>query len=141
MEKFTLGFVFSQDLSEVLLMQKNRPDWQAGRLNGVGGRIEPNEESIDCIVREVLEETGVQTQRDNWAYFGAIKGASWQVDLYAMLYFGNSGDFFSVTEEKVEWFKVGGLPDNVVEKLDWMVPMAIERLKNKEFRSSVVEYV
>lgn len=141
MENYTLGFIFSQDTFEVLLMHKKRPDWQVGRINGVGGRVEPNEESADCIVREVLEETGVQTQRDNWAYFGVIKSANWQVDLYVMLHYGNTKDFSTVTDEKIEWFKVDDLPDNILENLNWMIPMGMERLKNKEFKNGVVEYV
>lgn len=141
MDTYTLGFIFNQDTSEVLLMHKNRPEFQIGKLNGVGGRIESNENSADCIVREVLEETSKQTQRESWAYFGLIRGANWQVDLYTMLHFGNTDDFSTTTDEKIEWFKINDLPDNILEKLNWMIPMAMEKLKNNDFKNCSVEYV
>jgi 8-oxo-dGTP pyrophosphatase MutT (NUDIX family) len=33
-----------------------------GRLNGVGGKLEPGENYLDCCIREVVEETGYQLQ-------------------------------------------------------------------------------
>ena len=52
MEKFTLGFVFNADLAKVLLVHKQRPDWQSGRINGIGGKIVGDESALNCIVRE-----------------------------------------------------------------------------------------
>jgi len=121
-------------------MHKNRPDWQMGKVNGVGGKIEANEESTDCIVREVQEETGVQTQVENWAYFGEIHGKKWRVDLYAMLYFEATDNFTSTTDEKIEWFNINDLPDNILDNLNWIIPMAINKIKNKEIMSCSVEY-
>lgn len=141
MKTYTLGFIFSQDLSEVLLMHKNRPDWQVGRLNGVGGKIEVNEESVDCIVREVLEEAGVKTEKESWTYFGEIKSDDWRVDLYTLIYLENSKDFFTATDEKIEWFRVDDLPNNILKNLNWIIPLAMDRLNNKELKSCLVEYV
>lgn len=43
---------------DILVVEKHRPNWQKGRLNLVGGKIEPGE-SIDMAARrELLEETG-----------------------------------------------------------------------------------
>lgn len=64
MQSYTVGLIFNPQLTRVLLMHKNRPDWQKGMMNGVGGRIEEGEESIACIVREVCEETGLTTRPD-----------------------------------------------------------------------------
>ena len=41
MERMVVGFAFTEDRRSVILIRKNRPEWQAGRLNGVGGHIEP----------------------------------------------------------------------------------------------------
>jgi 8-oxo-dGTP diphosphatase len=43
MQTYACGFLFSLDRTRVLLIRKRRPAWQAGRLNGVGGKIEPGE--------------------------------------------------------------------------------------------------
>jgi 8-oxo-dGTP diphosphatase len=140
MRHFTLGFIFNQNFSEVLLMHKNRPDWQAGKINGVGGEIKPKEKSIDCIVREVKEEAGVKTQKKDWAYFGKLRADSCRVDLYALRYMGSASGFCTTTDEKVEWFKVNHLPDNVIDHLNWMILLALEKLKNSDFKGCVVKY-
>ena len=140
MKTYTLGFIYKREFSEVLLMHKNRPNWQVGKLNGVGGRINPNEESIDCIVREVQEETGVKTEKEDWTYFGEIRSSDWRVDLYALVYIGRGDDFSTTTDEKVEWFRVDSLPDNILKNLRWMIPLAIDRLENDGAINCSVEY-
>ncbi|MDP3996959.1 MAG: NUDIX domain-containing protein [Candidatus Andersenbacteria bacterium] len=117
MKAYTLGFIFSHDLLKVLLMHKNRPDWQAGKLNGIGGRIERGEESSDCIVREVKEEAGVKTKKKDWKYFGKLKAKGWRVDLYAIVYKGDTNDFSTTTDEEIEWFEADDLPDGGIEGL------------------------
>ena len=56
-DRYVLGFVFSLDASRVLLIWKNRPEWQKGKLNGIGGKIEEGELPIDAMKREFSEET------------------------------------------------------------------------------------
>lgn len=55
-----LGLVFSEDLENVVLLRKNRPDFLAGKLNGVGGHIEGGESHRSAMEREFKEETGVR---------------------------------------------------------------------------------
>ena len=57
---YVLGFAFTTD-GRVALIQKKRPAWQAGRLNGIGGKVEGTEHSAAAMVREFREETGVDT--------------------------------------------------------------------------------
>lgn len=54
---FSCVFAFFGD--EVLLVQKNHPEWQAGRWNGIGGQQNDGETPEDCARREFKEETGV----------------------------------------------------------------------------------
>lgn len=42
----------------VLLVLKNKPTWQNGRLNLIGGKIEPGESPEDAAKRELKEESG-----------------------------------------------------------------------------------
>lgn len=44
---------------DVALVRKNRPAWQAGRLNYPGGKIEEGESPLQAAVREFREETSV----------------------------------------------------------------------------------
>lgn len=67
-KRYVVGFMFDNSMKSVLLIQKNRPDWQAGKLNGIGGHIEPGEYPIDAMVREFREETDVKTEVSTWAH-------------------------------------------------------------------------
>lgn len=44
---------------KILLVQKDRPMWQRGRLNLVGGHVEQGETAVDAAVRELSEESGL----------------------------------------------------------------------------------
>lgn len=46
---------------EMLVIEKDRPAWQKGRLNLPGGKIEPGETPVDAAFREMMEETGLKT--------------------------------------------------------------------------------
>jgi 8-oxo-dGTP diphosphatase len=38
--RYVLGFMFSSDHSEVALIRKRKPEWQRGKLNGIGGKCD-----------------------------------------------------------------------------------------------------
>lgn len=68
---FTLGITFSADGNHVYLMRKDHPDFQAGKLNGVGGKLEPGETFADCMAREGREESGYS---GTWHRLGTMSG-------------------------------------------------------------------
>ena len=57
----TLGYVFSADGSRVLMIHRNaRPnDVHLGKYNGLGGKLEANEDVVAGMRRELLEEAGI----------------------------------------------------------------------------------
>lgn len=69
MKTYVVGFMINEQRTQVALIQKTKPEWQAGLLNGIGGKIEPNESAKGAMTREFLEETGVQTYSDEWSPF------------------------------------------------------------------------
>ena len=60
--EWVVGFLMDSDAEQVILIRKNRPEWQAGKLNGVGGKVEPGELIGGAMYREFREETGVIVQ-------------------------------------------------------------------------------
>lgn len=57
----TLGYVFSPDGRQVLLVHRTaRPgDHHAGKYNGLGGKLEPDEDVAAGLRREIREEAGI----------------------------------------------------------------------------------
>jgi 8-oxo-dGTP diphosphatase len=73
---YVVGFMICPQTNEVLFIEKQRPAFQKGKWNGVGGKIEPNEKPIDAMVREFREETGVTTQTHQWEHTATTHGGS-----------------------------------------------------------------
>src|SRR4051794_18101042 len=72
-QQYVCGFLFSPDRSRVLLIRKRRPAWQAGKLNGVGGKLEPGETPLQAMRREFREEAGIELPE--WQHVLTLSGA------------------------------------------------------------------
>ena len=58
----TLGYVMSRDGTQALMIHRNtRPgDMHLGKYNGLGGKMEPEEDALACMHREIREEAGIE---------------------------------------------------------------------------------
>ena len=91
----TLGYVFSQDGSEVLMVHRiaRENDAHFGKYNGLGGKLESNEDVVSGFRREVREEAGIECNELHLA--GTI---SWPG-------FGRNGeDWFGFIFRVTSWF-------------------------------------
>src|ERR671926_531588 len=61
----TLGYIMSPDGRRVLMIHRNkRPDdLHYGKYNGLGGRLEPGESVVECMRREIREESGLLVEQ------------------------------------------------------------------------------
>lgn len=82
MKEYVLGFIFSEDLKNILTIQKNRPVEQAGLFNGIGGKVEPEEEPLNAISREVFEETNLKIPENKWVSLGFFGNDYFKIHLY-----------------------------------------------------------
>ena len=74
-QEFVLGFAFSQDLTQIVVILKKRPDFLAGKLSVPGGHSEDGDENPQHgIAREFLEETEVATKPKDWRYVETFSG-------------------------------------------------------------------
>lgn len=80
----TLGYVLSPDGARVLMVHRNKrgDDDHLGKYNGLGGKLEADEDVAECIRREIREEAGIEcgdiTLRGtiSWPGFGS-GGEDW----------------------------------------------------------------
>jgi 8-oxo-dGTP diphosphatase len=58
----TLGYVLSPDRTQVLLIHRNarRDDAHYGKYNGLGGKMQADEDVAACMRRELREEAGIE---------------------------------------------------------------------------------
>lgn len=129
MMRYVCGFFFSLDRSRVLLIQKNRPAWQAGKFNGVGGKIEIAEKPADAMRREFLEEAGldVKTWEEVVILIGADNGGSgsaWTGHFFRA--FGDIDSAVARTDEPLSIFPVRALPPKHIDNLKWLVPLLLD---------------
>ena len=81
--RYVLGFLFNRDMTEVALILKTKPKWQAGKLNGIGGKVEPGEASAEAMPREFAEEAGLGTRSCNWDHCLTMgRTGQWRVRVY-----------------------------------------------------------
>lgn len=115
---YVAGFAFDEHESKVALILKTRPDWQRGRLNGIGGHIEAGETPLAAMEREFEEETGGSAA---WTHFATLRG-----DRFGVWFFRGvtSDPLESLTDEEVVWVSPDDLPSNVLPNLRWLIPMA-----------------
>lgn len=103
MQKYVLGFAFSEDLKHVVLIEKKRgPEHIIGKWNGVGGKVDPFESDVFAMAREFEEETGIITSTKSWLPYGSLSDTSesWSVSLFTTILKWEDEEV-SVTDEVV----------------------------------------
>lgn len=123
MKEYVVGFIFDTIRQNVLLLLKDRPAWQAGKYNGVGGSSEPGESPVETMRREAWEEVGLMPC--NWRHYATLTDArGWAVHFFS----ATIVDLASASQRESEVpqaFPVNQLPRNVMPNLRWLIPMAL----------------
>ena len=111
----TLGYVLSPDGRQVLLVHRNkRPgDAHLGKYNGLGGKLDPGEDVVSCLRREVREEAGLEC--DEVVLRGTI---SWPG-------FGKHGEDWFGFVFRIDRWRGTPLSENPEGTLEWV---AVERI-------------
>ncbi|SRR6266576_1705448 len=123
------GFLFVNGAG-VLLVEKRRPTWQAGLLNGIGGVMKDGETPLYAMVREFRKETGY------------AEGLEWRHYATEIEPFGATVHFFTagIWHMHSSWPSFNGVGERlhfvhpeeiyrrrVVGNLQWLVPLALDK--------------
>ena len=128
--EYVVGLVFDNK-NRVMFIEKNRPDWQKGYLNGVGGKIEDAETSKYAIQRECKEESGLNI--DTWKIHNH-KIFDNGISLYYMKSKVDSlvlDKAVSLTDEKISIHNIDNLPERVQPDIREMIQYCIAKDENK----------
>lgn len=113
----TLGYVLSADGTKVLLVHRNarEDDQHLGKYNGLGGKMENDEDVVECMRREIREEANLECTdmqlrgTISWPGFGP-NGEDWLGFVFLITTFdGTAPD--SNDEGTLEWIPVGSIMD------------------------------
>jgi 8-oxo-dGTP diphosphatase len=113
----TLGYVLSADRRRVLMIHRNARagDPHLGKYNGLGGKIEANEDIVDGMRREIREEAGIECEElrlrgtISWPGFGK-HGEDWFGFLFVVTRYAGS-PFQSNPEGTLEWIDIERILD------------------------------
>ncbi len=126
--RMVVGFLFNQNRDMVVLIRKEKPIWQRGRLNGIGGKVELAETPLAAIIREFQEEAGVSGAATYWlpaVYMG--DGRTWEVTFFYAI---NQEAFIDArTRESEEVVKVRVVDLScyaTIYNLRWLIPFCLD---------------
>ena len=140
---YTLAFI--KQGNKILMINRNKQPWQ-GMWNGVGGKINQNETPLECVVREIYEETNLKFNKDEVIYKGKVtwnnafypngKGIDYNEGLY--LYFVNLNEDILyetpiLTDEGIlAWKDISFLKDKDNLGIAYNIPYFIDNLLNNQ---------
>ena len=137
MQRYVAGFMFDM-AGHVGLVRKAKPEWQKGKLNGIGGKIEDGEEPHRAMQREFKEETGVDTYLSDWRHFATLRGNDFEVCFFKAE--GDLRDLRTVEEEEIVVQRVSDITVyNAIPNLTWLLPLAVAENFDRTNHFTIIE--
>ncbi|MFD1213155.1 8-oxo-dGTP diphosphatase [Arthrobacter sp. GCM10027362] len=98
-----------------VLLGRKKAGFGAGKVVGVGGKLEPGESSVEAACREVLEETGVLVRTEHLRPAGRIffdfpANPGWNMDTELFVARQWEGEPAESEEIVPAWYQVAALP-------------------------------
>ena len=125
--EYVAGFLFAAGGSRVALVRKARPEWQAGKLNAIGGHIEPGETPHEAMVREFEEETRVRVEE--WDHVATLRGEGFAVWFYRAEC-AEMPTLVGSDDEPVSWYYPPTVEGLSMPNLRWLMPLAMANRSN-----------
>jgi len=130
-KNYTVGILFNPDLTQVVLISKNRPEWQKGLLNFPGGHMESSESQCTCVSREFKEECCLDIPVSDWKLIGEITNPGtiqspypYNVFVLTAIYKPEYGRLDMGEDQKVDWYTIKHLNNPRITNIDWLIEFA-----------------
>jgi 8-oxo-dGTP diphosphatase len=149
--EYVCGFLINREQRNIALVRKLRPAWQKGKLNGIGGKVEPNELPLDAMRREFAEETGYDSLQ--WTHFctlggnedQCVDGKPWAV--YCYYQFTDLQLPYIVSAKTDEEIVIRSLDvetglhrvEEALPNLSWLIPMALNHHRDAASSFTITE--
>lgn len=123
-QQYVNGFMVNPATKQMLLIEKQRPERQKGRWNGVGGKIELGERADTAMCREFMEETGVVTTTTDWEHTLSLEGSDFVVHFYRS-FISEFPSFRQTTDESLGLYFLKSIYDTlpVLDNARWIFPI------------------
>jgi 8-oxo-dGTP diphosphatase len=105
MKLATLCYILQDDRILMLHRIKKENDIHAGKWNGLGGKLDPPETPEECVMREVLEESGLTVPAPHLQGLITFPMFDGEDDWYCYVYTATefSGELIDSPEGELEW--------------------------------------
>jgi 8-oxo-dGTP diphosphatase len=100
----TLCYLKRDGCTLMVYRNKKPNDIHEGKWNGLGGKFEAGETPEECVIREILEESGLSIRDPKLCgllLFTNFKGNDWYVFVFTANNF--SGELIDSPEGRLEW--------------------------------------
>lgn len=132
-KQYVIGYVEERTdvfACDVLLIEKNKPAWQAGKFNLPGGKVEMGETPHAAIIRELKEEADLDILPDDVSLLGTIEGDGFVVYVMRCIYDSEDNEIDSLTDEEVFWMPIYDAlrNDKLIDNLRYIIPFCNSNL-------------
>lgn len=128
MKHYVLGLIFNKSKNKILLVEKRKPEWMKGMWNGIGGKIEEGEKSIEAMIRETIEETTYNFTFTHTITFICPGGTVFVFKAFCT----NANDQISYEQAENEELRIWplyNLPVTMMANLKWIIPLSLSSVQ------------
>jgi 8-oxo-dGTP diphosphatase len=130
-----MGFIFNRTRKRVLLVKKKRPEWQAGKWNAIGGKIDDTDANpLAAMQRESSEETGNAYDWQHCVTFVCPGGTVFVYRAFDFMHCHcevqcNAIHFEQMEDELLQVWDLDSLPANIDADLNWLLAVCLSTIK------------
>ncbi len=123
--------------NKILLLRRFNTGWQDGNYGLPSGHLEADENLIEATLREMEEEVGVKSKKEDVEFVHTMHRKSVYVDFYFLVK-NWEGEVQNMEIDKCDdlsWFNLDSLPENIIPSVKLAIENYQKGIKFSEFQS------